>query len=86
MTKNWQTVNRRNVIGQTVPKSWPEYDTEVKSGVRWSDRDIGRHEKSSVSPRLRVESDGAIVTLEGMRRAASHILESCLRRQIRIQF
>jgi len=23
MTKNWQTVNRRNVSGQTVPKSWP---------------------------------------------------------------
>jgi len=23
MTKNWQTVNRRNISGQTVPKSWP---------------------------------------------------------------
>jgi len=23
MTKNWQTVNRRNVSGQAVPKSWP---------------------------------------------------------------
>jgi len=22
-TKNWQTVNRRYVNGQTVPKSWP---------------------------------------------------------------
>jgi len=25
MTKNWQTVNRRTVSGQTVPKSWPCY-------------------------------------------------------------
>ena len=24
------------------------YDTEVTSRVRWSNRDIGRHEKSSV--------------------------------------
>jgi len=23
MTKNWQTVSRRNVSEQTVPKSWP---------------------------------------------------------------
>jgi len=25
-----------------------EYDTEVTSGVRWSNRDIGRHEKSMI--------------------------------------
>jgi len=23
MMKNWETVNRRNVSGQTVPKIWP---------------------------------------------------------------
>jgi len=35
-------------------------------------------EESNMTPRLRAESDGEIVTLEGMRRAASETLESCL--------
>jgi len=39
-------------------------------------------EESIMSPRLRAESDGVIVALEGMRRAASLTLESCLGRPI----
>ena len=35
-----------------------------------------------MTPRLRAESDGVIVTLEGMRRTASETLESCLGRPI----
>ena len=31
-----------------------------------------------MTPRLRAESDGVIVTLEGTRRAASETLDSCL--------
>jgi len=45
-----------------------------------------RHGNSSVesnmAPRLRAESDGVIVTLEGMRRAAPETSESCLGRPI----
>ena len=33
-------------------------------------------DESNMTPRLRAESEGVIVTLEGMRRAASETLES----------
>jgi len=47
-----------------------------------------RHGESNMTPRLLaesdgvIESDGLIVTLEGMRRAASETFESCLGRPI----
>ena len=39
-------------------------------------------DESNMTPRLRAESDEVIETLEGMRRAASETLESCLGRPI----
>jgi hypothetical protein len=39
-------------------------------------------DESNMTPRLRAESDGVIETLEGMRKAASDTLESCLGRPI----
>jgi len=39
-------------------------------------------DESNMPPRLRAESDGVIVTLEGMRRAAPGTLESCFGRPI----
>jgi len=47
-------------------------------------------EESNITLRLRAESDGVIVTLEGLRKAASEILDSFLgkpmSRPIKIQF
>jgi hypothetical protein len=37
-------------------------------------------EESKMTPRLRAASVGVIVTLEGMRRVGSEILESCFGR------
>ena len=37
-------------------------------------------ESNKMTLRLRAKSDGVIVTLEGMRRAASETLESCMGR------
>ena len=49
----------------------------------WSD--MVRNE-SNMTPRLRAQSEEEIVTLEGMRRAASDTLESCLGRPISKNF
>jgi hypothetical protein len=40
------------------------------------------NEESNMTPRLGAESDGVIKTMEGMKRAVSETLESCLVRPI----
>ena len=39
-------------------------------------------DESKITPRLRAECVGVVVTFEGMRRVGSEILESCLGRPI----
>jgi len=48
MTKNWQTVNGRNVCGQTVPKSWPETPLHQQSSDELAGREDGWMIKNGV--------------------------------------